>query len=200
MNFGTSVLVRTHAHIRPVPVAIELIVRHPSTLRLVSRSTRLATTASTVTSSIASARHGGVNGRDRCAHAWPNTRSYNCYKLKLKATEYCADCDTRSSIDRTNTVLAEVAVRRRIHPGPWLHSPALGGPVSQSQSLGLSRNMSALACDDRGSGPVQRSIQTKLEAEFRPTYLQVINESGSHNVPKGSESHFKVIIIICTSH
>jgi len=43
-------------------------------------------------------------------------------------------------------------------------------------------------------GPVESIIVQKLEKAFSPTYLEVINESASHNVPAGSESHFKVII------
>ena len=44
-------------------------------------------------------------------------------------------------------------------------------------------------------GPIQQSITNKLTTAFEPTHLEVINESNQHNVPKGSESHFKVIIV-----
>ncbi|CAH0516799.1 unnamed protein product [Peronospora belbahrii] len=40
-------------------------------------------------------------------------------------------------------------------------------------------------------GPVARRIYEKLEAAFTPQYLDVVNESYMHNVPKGSETHFK---------
>lgn len=30
---------------------------------------------------------------------------------------------------------------------------------------------------------------------LKPTHLEVINESSNHNVPKGSETHFKVVIV-----
>ncbi|GBG24843.1 BolA-like protein 1 [Hondaea fermentalgiana] len=44
--------------------------------------------------------------------------------------------------------------------------------------------------------PVQRSIETKLEAAFSPfQHLEVINESSGHNVPRGSETHFKVVVV-----
>ena len=43
-------------------------------------------------------------------------------------------------------------------------------------------------------GPVELIINEKLAKAFSPSHLEVINESASHNVPKGSESHFKVII------
>ncbi len=43
--------------------------------------------------------------------------------------------------------------------------------------------------------PVQQAIENKLSAEFSPHYLSVLNESHQHNVPDGSESHFKVVIV-----
>jgi len=42
---------------------------------------------------------------------------------------------------------------------------------------------------------VQRAIQDKLTSQFQPNHLEVINESGNHNVPPGSESHFKVVLV-----
>lgn len=42
---------------------------------------------------------------------------------------------------------------------------------------------------------IQQQITDKLTAEFDPSELQVVNESSSHNVPPGSESHFKVVIV-----
>ncbi|NVK29766.1 MAG: BolA/IbaG family iron-sulfur metabolism protein [Gammaproteobacteria bacterium] len=41
---------------------------------------------------------------------------------------------------------------------------------------------------------IQRQIETKLKA-LTPLKLDVINESHMHNVPAGSESHFKVICV-----
>lgn len=38
-------------------------------------------------------------------------------------------------------------------------------------------------------------IEQKLLDAFTPSHLEVINESNNHNVPPGSESHFKVIIV-----
>lgn len=43
--------------------------------------------------------------------------------------------------------------------------------------------------------PVEASIRGKLSTAFNPTFFDVINESYKHNVPKGSESHFKVVIV-----
>ncbi|MDX2505251.1 MAG: BolA/IbaG family iron-sulfur metabolism protein [Gammaproteobacteria bacterium] len=42
---------------------------------------------------------------------------------------------------------------------------------------------------------VQNTIETKLTQAFSPDYLLVENESHMHNVPAGSEKHFKVQIV-----
>jgi len=42
---------------------------------------------------------------------------------------------------------------------------------------------------------IQATIEQKLLAAFSPKFLDVVNESHTHNVPPGSESHFKVIIV-----
>lgn len=42
---------------------------------------------------------------------------------------------------------------------------------------------------------VQQIIEQKLKDNLSPSHLEVINESDNHNVPAGSESHFKVIIV-----
>lgn len=42
---------------------------------------------------------------------------------------------------------------------------------------------------------VQSDIEAKLTSALQPAHLEVINESSNHNVPPGSESHFKVVIV-----
>ncbi len=42
---------------------------------------------------------------------------------------------------------------------------------------------------------VQQTIEEKITASLAPTHLQVVNESYKHNVPAGSESHFKLVIV-----
>lgn len=42
---------------------------------------------------------------------------------------------------------------------------------------------------------VQTSIEQKLIDHFNPDHLEVTNESGMHNVPVGSETHFKVLLV-----
>ncbi len=41
----------------------------------------------------------------------------------------------------------------------------------------------------------QAIIEEKLNTQLNPEHLQVINESSNHNVPEGSESHFKVVVV-----
>lgn len=41
---------------------------------------------------------------------------------------------------------------------------------------------------------VQTDIERKLVENFTPRHLQVVNESYRHNVPRGSETHFRVTI------
>ncbi len=41
----------------------------------------------------------------------------------------------------------------------------------------------------------QQSIQEKLSLALAPIHLDVENESRMHNVPAGSETHFKVVVV-----
>lgn len=43
--------------------------------------------------------------------------------------------------------------------------------------------------------PVEAKIHANLQLAFAPLHLQVVNESHMHNVPVGSESHFKVALV-----
>lgn len=38
-------------------------------------------------------------------------------------------------------------------------------------------------------------IAARLSAEFAPLHIEVIDESHTHNVPEGAESHFKVTLV-----
>ena len=42
---------------------------------------------------------------------------------------------------------------------------------------------------------IKDSIEQKLKSLFSPELLEVINESNQHNVPQGSETHFKIVIV-----
>ncbi len=41
----------------------------------------------------------------------------------------------------------------------------------------------------------QERIQEKLSTALSPVHLEIENESKNHNVPKGSETHFKVLVV-----
>ena len=42
---------------------------------------------------------------------------------------------------------------------------------------------------------IETDIRTKLQTALQPQHLDVINESNNHNVPPGSESHFKLVVV-----
>ena len=42
---------------------------------------------------------------------------------------------------------------------------------------------------------VQEVIETKLANGINALHMDVLNESSNHNVPSGSESHFKVVLV-----
>jgi len=42
---------------------------------------------------------------------------------------------------------------------------------------------------------VEDDIIEKLQALLTPSHLEVVNESHMHNVPAGSESHFKIVAV-----
>jgi BolA protein len=42
---------------------------------------------------------------------------------------------------------------------------------------------------------IAETINDKIVDQFQPIYLDVINESDNHNVPPGSESHFKLVVV-----
>ncbi|XP_076682476.1 bolA-like protein DDB_G0274169 [Andrena cerasifolii] len=45
------------------------------------------------------------------------------------------------------------------------------------------------------NNPIEHSIREKLVNALNPSRIEIINESYMHNVPKGSETHFKVIVV-----
>ena len=47
----------------------------------------------------------------------------------------------------------------------------------------------------KGLMRVRDKIEEKLNAAIKLQHLEVINESNNHNVPPGSESHFKVVLV-----
>lgn len=43
--------------------------------------------------------------------------------------------------------------------------------------------------------PIEQAMHKKITNDFQPVHLEIINESYMHNVPKGSETHFKVVVV-----
>lgn len=67
------------------------------------------------------------------------------------------------------------------HLEPLLETPPQAPPEQTSKEQTVSM--------------IQSAIETKLAERFQPAHLEVVNESGNHNVPAGSESHFKVVLV-----
>ncbi len=62
---------------------------------------------------------------------------------------------------------------------------------------GAVRSVSGMAAAARSAaGPVQTRVEALLRQGLAPVqHLEVVNESAGHNVPKGSETHFKVVVV-----
>lgn len=59
----------------------------------------------------------------------------------------------------------------------------------------VSRSLTMATKTPLDSKPMEKSIWEKLSQTFLPDHLEIFNESYMHNVPKGSETHFKVVIV-----
>merc|ERR1739836_179975 len=46
-----------------------------------------------------------------------------------------------------------------------------------------------------GGGSRDLRMRKILEQKFNPAHLELLNESSGHNVPAGSETHFKVLVV-----
>jgi stress-induced morphogen len=57
------------------------------------------------------------------------------------------------------------------------------------------RPVHKMSTSSSNSNPIETSIRAALTNSLQPVHMEVINESYMHNVPKGSESHFKVLVV-----
>uniref|UniRef100_W6NFQ4 BolA protein domain containing protein n=1 Tax=Haemonchus contortus TaxID=6289 RepID=W6NFQ4_HAECO len=57
------------------------------------------------------------------------------------------------------------------------------------------RSLRVMCTSPSSEGPVAKVIRRKLEEMFSPSHLEIVCESHMHNVPKGSEKHFRVQIV-----
>ena len=60
-----------------------------------------------------------------------------------------------------------------------------------SSSHFLSKTMVTISVKN----PMEMLIREKLTDQFSPVHLDILNESYMHNVPKESETHFKVVVV-----
>lgn len=67
--------------------------------------------------------------------------------------------------------------------------------LTMSSSAERSFSSSSPSTNNDDGKPVQRNITSLLTTELSPSHLVVENESSMHNVPRGSETHFKVTIV-----
>lgn len=44
-------------------------------------------------------------------------------------------------------------------------------------------------------GPIEQAIRDAITEQLEPVHYEVVNESYMHNVPKDSETHFKVLVV-----
>ena len=42
---------------------------------------------------------------------------------------------------------------------------------------------------------IESTINKIINESYNPLYIELVNESFMHNVPKGSESHFKLVVV-----
>lgn len=55
--------------------------------------------------------------------------------------------------------------------------------------------MSSSASNNEENGPIEKAITEAIVSELQPIHYEVVNESYMHNVPKGAETHFKVLVV-----
>ena len=54
---------------------------------------------------------------------------------------------------------------------------------------------SEMSGEVNGNRSMEQTIQKKLTDVLNPVHLDIFNESYMHNVPPGSETHFKVVVV-----
>nr|XP_020653842.1 bolA-like protein 1 [Pogona vitticeps] len=71
------------------------------------------------------------------------------------------------------------------------------GLLALRRALGRPSSVAAYGVLGQGSSmekPVKASIRAKLQAALAPVHLEVIDDSHMHAVPRGSETHFRVVV------
>lgn len=47
----------------------------------------------------------------------------------------------------------------------------------------------------KASMSIEASIRNKISLELKPEWFELENESHGHNVPRGSETHFRLVVV-----
>ena len=68
-------------------------------------------------------------------------------------------------------------------------------PSSSSSSSSTFATTSTSSTTKLSGGPIQQMITQRITDALKPIHFEIENESYKHNVPKGSESHFKLFIV-----
>ena len=76
--------------------------------------------------------------------------------------------------------------RTAVRTNPRRGSRAAAGPVSSRGYRSNGRKAAMI---------VEQRLREKIAGALAPVHLEVVNESGGHNVPAGSETHFKVVVV-----
>ncbi|XP_016999156.2 bolA-like protein DDB_G0274169 [Drosophila takahashii] len=64
-----------------------------------------------------------------------------------------------------------------------------------TSSLGQILSRATMSQEAGQYPPIEFAMRKALTTELKPVFLEVINESPQHNVPKRSESHFRVFVV-----
>lgn len=70
-------------------------------------------------------------------------------------------------------------------PTNWPHATSFGSKAIRTMATTVPAH----------EKPIETAIHDGLRAKLAPIHLEVVNESYMHNVPKGSETHFKVLVV-----
>ena len=82
---------------------------------------------------------------------------------------------------------------RQIHP-PAVGTAPPGGQLRAAEFM-LPSQAEPMRRRRQKIVVIQQELEARLRAALMPTHLEVVNESGMHSVPEGSESHFNVLIV-----
>lgn len=116
-----------------------------------------------------------------------NSNFQPSYTLRIHPNKLSVFCCCHFEGYVTLNVCRNIVNRRPIAAARLASQAQLPNAQQYQQSF----NMSSIATD----APIEKAITQALTENLSPLHLEVINESYMHNVPKGSETHFKVFVV-----